>query len=208
MVSTTTSGYGGAMTIVSSDLTPAPRQRRNAPATKRRIVAAAQRLFATRGYAHTRLRDIAEAAGVAVSLLPQHFGSKADLFETALTEAMAVSRVLEVPDAELASALIEHGLTDEDDIRLPAMLILSIGEPDASDISGRVVRELVIPGLADRLGPPDAHERATEIVMITTGFLIYARQLPVGGVSATTRQSIVRKLQALVDGSADLRRTR
>lgn len=174
-------------------------QRRNAAQTKRRIIAAAQRLFATQGFAQTRLRDVAEIAGVAVSLLPQHFGSKAELFETALVEAMAASRVLDVPDTELAKTLIEHGLTDDEDIRLPAMIILSIGDPDASEIAGRIVRDRIIPGLAERLGPPDACDRAMEITMISTGFLLYARQLPAGEVSEASRQYIIQTLQTLID---------
>lgn len=178
-------------------------QRRNAAETKRRIVAAAQRLFATQGYAQTRLRDVARAAGVAVSLLPQHFGSKAVLFETALVEAMAASRVLDVPDAGLAEVLIEHGLTNDGDIRLPAMIVLSIGEPDASEIAGRIVRERIIPALASRLGPPDARDRAMVITMIVTGFLLYARQLPAGDVSEASKRNVIEALQVIIDRVAE-----
>lgn len=182
---------------------PAARQRRNAAQTKRRIIVAAQQFFATRGYASTRLGDVALAAGVATSLIPQHFGSKADLFEIALTEAMAASRVLEVPDAQLAEVIIEHGLNDDQDIRLPAMIVLSIGEPNASEIAGRITREKIIPGLAARLGAPNGTERAMEITMISTGFLLYARQLPTGAVSEATKRDIIGILQAIIDRRSD-----
>jgi AcrR family transcriptional regulator len=177
-------------------------QRRNAPQTKLRIIDAAQNLFATKGYAHTGIRDVANAASVAVSLVPAHFGSKAQLFEAALLAAlaaMAASRVLDIPDSQLASSLVERGLSDEDDFRLPAMIVLCIGDPDGSEIAGRFVREHVVPSLARRLGPPNAHERAMEIVMISTGFLLYARQLPAGTVDPLTIRNITHALQAVVD---------
>jgi AcrR family transcriptional regulator len=175
-----------------------PKRRRNLAKTKEKIVGAAEQLFATQGYTHTGLREIAERAGVAVSLLPQHFGSKAELFEAALSEAMRNNDVLEVADADIARSLIEHGLND-DDISLPAMIILSIGDPDASEIAGRVLRDEIVTKLAKRLGPPDARARAMEMIMLSTGFLIYGRQLPAGPVSARTKRNIVRALQAIVD---------
>lgn len=178
-----------------------PKQRRNGPETRRRIILAAQRLFATRGYANTRLRDIAEVAGVAVSLLPQHFGSKEELFEAALAAAMSASLVLDTPNGQLANALIEHSLTDGEDTRLPAMLALSIADKGASQVASRIVREHMIPGLAARLGNPDGEDRALEIMMIASGFLLYARQLPLGTVSPTVAANVADAIQRVLDRS-------
>jgi len=56
--------------------------RRRIPAAERRdlITVAAAGLFAQRGYAGTRLDDIAAAAGVTKPIVYRHFGSKKDLY--------------------------------------------------------------------------------------------------------------------------------
>lgn len=176
---------------------PAPR-RRNAAETKARIVEAAQRLFAAHGYAQAGMREIAADAGVAVSLLVRHFGSKAELFEAAMIEAMKANPVLDGPKRDWGRAMIDYTLNDGD-VRLPAMVVLSTGDPEAREITARVMREQLLTELAERLGPPDARARALEITMLSTGFLIYGRQLPVGEVSMRTRRKFAELLQAIID---------
>jgi len=180
----------------------APREnrarKRNSAETKARILAAAQQLFSSKGYAQAQLREIAAHADVAVSLIPEHFGSKAALFELALLEAMETNHVLDAPTSELGRAMIDHML-DDGDIRLPAMVILSIGDPVSQDITTRILRDRIVSQLAVRLGPPDGHARAMEITMIATGFMVYTRQLPVGAVAPATRERMAGILQAIVD---------
>lgn len=118
---------------------------------------------------------MAETAGAAVSFFPQHFGFKAELFETTLTEAMSAIGVLFVPSSRPVKTLIYRALTD-DDTWLPVMIILSIGETAFSEIAGRIIRVQIVPGLAKRLGPPNSRSRAMKLQMISTGFLFYARQ--------------------------------
>ena len=58
------------------------------PAGERRelIARAAGRLFAERGYAGTRLEDVAAAAGVTKPIVYRHFGSKKGLYLSLLTK--------------------------------------------------------------------------------------------------------------------------
>lgn len=49
-------------------------------ARERQLVAAAERLFAARGYEATSIEDVARAAGVTRPIIYQHFGDKAGLF--------------------------------------------------------------------------------------------------------------------------------
>jgi len=55
------------------------------PDTKTRILDAAERLFAERGYASTSLRTITTAAGVNLAAIHYHFGSKDVLLENVIT---------------------------------------------------------------------------------------------------------------------------
>ena len=54
------------------------------PDSREAIMAAAQRLFATDGYARVSIRDIAEAAGVSSSAISYYFGGKAELYREVL----------------------------------------------------------------------------------------------------------------------------
>ena len=177
-----------------------PIRRRDSARTKMRIIEAAKDLFAANGYGQAGLREIAAKAGVAVSLLPQYFGSKADLFEAALLNAMGDFSVLEVPRKRWGTALIDY-VSGHGEVRLPAMIILSTGDAEAREIAARVIRERIIPELAERLGPPDAHSRALRMTMLSTGFLIYGRQLPIGPVDERTRVHFAQLIQAIVDCS-------
>src|SRR5262249_41642787 len=55
--------------------------------TRRRVIEAAQRFFADRGYAPATNKVIADAAGVTAGAVYYHFGSKADLFAAACDDA-------------------------------------------------------------------------------------------------------------------------
>jgi AcrR family transcriptional regulator len=184
---------------MSPPATAAPK-RRNAIETKVRILASAQNLFAANGYAQTVMRDIAADAGVAVSLVAQHFGSKAELFEAALIDAMETNTIFAGPREKFGRSLVDYALSGAD-LRLPAMVILSTGDDDAREITARVTRERIITGLAAQLGPPNARDRAMELTMLSTGFLIYARQIPVGEISERTKNRFAQWLQAIIDGT-------
>jgi AcrR family transcriptional regulator len=71
-----------------------------APTARQRILRAAARLYALRGYEGTSIREIAAAAAVTKPLVHYHFGSKAELFATLLRESI---------DACRAAALDVHG---------------------------------------------------------------------------------------------------
>jgi TetR/AcrR family transcriptional regulator len=59
--------------------------------TEHRILAAAERLFAERGYAAARTAEIARAAGVTERTLFKHFPDKASLLERVVAPALAAA---------------------------------------------------------------------------------------------------------------------
>lgn len=66
---------------------------RNAEETKARIVEAATREFARKGYDGARLRDVAEAAGVHHALLHHYYGDKEGLFREVVEQAFSAASV-------------------------------------------------------------------------------------------------------------------
>lgn len=75
--------------IVKTSTEPSPKRRRMPAAARRaHIIAAARRVFVRAGFAGARTRDVAVEAGVNEALIYQHFSSKAELFESAVTEPL------------------------------------------------------------------------------------------------------------------------
>jgi len=68
-------------------LTPVPE--RNPADTKERLLAAAERLFAERGFDGTSMREITQAAGCSVSAANYHFGNKEALWSAVLRQRLA-----------------------------------------------------------------------------------------------------------------------
>jgi AcrR family transcriptional regulator len=80
---------------------PGPKWRRRKGERPGEILAAAQALFAERGYAATRLDQIAARAGVSKGALYLYFPTKQDLFRAVVTAAAA-------PNLEMARAAAER----------------------------------------------------------------------------------------------------
>jgi AcrR family transcriptional regulator len=185
-------------------------KRRNAPRTKARILAAAQQAFAELGYAQAGIREIAAIAGVSSTLLIRYYGSKSGLFEAALSEAVPLDGLLGATErrrfGEHLAALI---LETRADLRPPSMVALSTGDAEARRISTRVTEQRVLKPLAAWLGPPDARARATQIIMLGMGFVLYTRELPlvstVKGMDRKLARWFARSVQEIVDQSAPSR---
>ncbi len=183
-----------------------PRKCRDAPKTRARILAAAQKAFSERGYAQAGIRDIAALADVSSTLLIRYFGSKAGLFEAALLDAMRMDELLRQGKAgfgeHLARLFLNRGL----EITPPSMIALSTSDDEARQITTRVTEEHVIAPFARWLGAPDARARALEIMLLATGFVLYTRQLPelfaTRGTDRKLAAWFAESVQAIVDRSA------
>ena len=67
----------------------APLRKRQADATRRQITAAAVDVFSSKGYANTRMEDVAQAAGVAVPTVYKTFRTKSALLLATVQAVMA-----------------------------------------------------------------------------------------------------------------------
>jgi AcrR family transcriptional regulator len=71
-----------------------PRRQRNAEATRKRLLDAAEREFARTGFAGARLRDIADAAGVQPALIHHYFADKHGLYRAVLDRGLLQTSAL------------------------------------------------------------------------------------------------------------------
>ncbi|MGW5382995.1 TetR/AcrR family transcriptional regulator [Nocardia sp. NPDC003963] len=84
----------------TDDLVSEPIPRVPRTEVRRRLLAAAARIFAERGYADSRLEDIAYAAGFSKGAVYSNFGGKQDLFGAILGERADTELVAVVNDAD------------------------------------------------------------------------------------------------------------
>jgi AcrR family transcriptional regulator len=83
---------------------PSPRWRRRADARPQELLAAALALFVERGYAGTRLEEVARRAGVAKSTLYLYYENKLELFKAVVRNSL-VAGFDEVAQAQQARGL-------------------------------------------------------------------------------------------------------
>lgn len=173
-------------------------RRRNPVRTKARILATAFDLFASRGYARTGMRDIAEVADVATSLVVRYFGAKAALFEQALIAAIH-TRGFFVREKQGFGRKMAELVVNAPDAEIPAMVMLAIADVESRQIVQGVTRELIIRSLAEWLGPPNATARALHMLILLNGFTLQTRHLMTDAVEPETVQWLADSLQAIVD---------
>lgn len=187
-----------------------PKRRRDAAATKARILAAAKTCFSEVGYAGTGIRDVAAAADVSYALLGRYFGSKAGLFEAALTDNTNIGPVIAGPRSRFGETLARLIAGNPSAVEPTAMTILGAADPVARDIAMRVVEKQIVQPLAAWIGEPCGRERAIALVMLGGGFVVYARQLPlIGqgvGIDHPTVGWLARSFQDIIDDPASWRR--
>ena len=177
-------------------------RRRNLAETRTRILAAAADCFAGSGYARAGLREIADLADVAPSLVSKHFGTKAALFEQALLEVIRANSVF-TRDKPRFGETMARLMADRGNTDITVMLVLGLADAESHAIVQRVVREHILDPLAEWLGPPHALDRATNLFALITGFAIQMRGLHAGPVPPASLAWMAGALQAIVDEGVD-----
>lgn len=84
---------------------PKAARRRNPEESKRRILDAAEGAFARRGFDGSRLRDIAQLAGVHHALVHHYYGDKRGLFAAVLRRGLGSMAAIGLADFNLADGL-------------------------------------------------------------------------------------------------------
>jgi AcrR family transcriptional regulator len=140
----------------------AARPRRKGERTAERILDTAERLFAERGYTGTHLRDVADAAGLRIPSLYNHFTSKDALYAAVLERG--IKPVLEALSDYVQSPELERG-------RFVERILAILGA--RPHLSRLVMHETLAGG--ERLSPllrawfKPALEKAEEIIRASPG---------------------------------------
>lgn len=185
-----------------SDSRSSARQR-DAERTRASLLAAARTLFATRGFANTGVREVAELAGVNSSLVGRYFGSKQGLFRATLEEILDMSPLFHEDRSHFGVNMVAAFFGTPDASGPLAMMILSAADPEAHAMSVELLQTRVMTPLARWLGPPNAEERAVRLNILWTGFLTAWKLLPMKPLSeghvTATRRWLEAATQAIVD---------
>lgn len=173
-----------------------PKRRRDSAATRRAILEAATRRFASQGYEHAGVRQIASDAGVTAALVNRYFGSKEGLFAEVIERAFDIRPLLEAGRSGLAERLARvmvygrEGPLDRD--RIPLLLLLrSATEPRAADLIRTSLDRNNLRLLAGQLSGADAEVRAAMVIAQLTGFAILDQMLRPRALSEAERELLV-----------------
>ncbi len=121
------------------------RSGRDATVTRRALVRAARRRFATDGYRATTVRQIASDVGVNVALINRYFGSKEGLFEACMNRTVdelgTANRARAVGIDDVIGRLITHVVEspNADDPLQLLLLLRSSGDENADRIRRRTL---------------------------------------------------------------------
>lgn len=156
--------------MTSPDVPATPR----GPAvTRRRILDAAQDLFAENGYDHVSMRAIAERAGVNLALINRYFGSKRELFHEVLNASVVFPDLVGGDFATLPARLARYvvGRATGDDVPHPAIraLLQSSNSPEVRQILAERMRTVLFEPMAARIEGAEAETVAAIVTAVVSG---------------------------------------
>ncbi|MFI6400269.1 TetR family transcriptional regulator [Rhodococcus coprophilus] len=184
------------------------RRRRSSEETRKLILDAAGKAFATRPYRDITLKDIAVDAGISAPLIIKYFGSKEQLYE-ALVDFQAGAQVLfDGPLETLGERMVAMFARPLEPYKPLSMSILFMS--GASEESNRLLREnystQMIDALAARLSGADARLRAELAMSAVMGLAIMRRRMIREHATGTLEEVVALYaplVQNLLDGTRE-----
>jgi AcrR family transcriptional regulator len=151
-------------------------RRRDAQATRGRILAAAMDRFGRLGYEGVSLREIAAEAGADVALIGRYFGGKEGLFTEALKASIQPDRVQAWDRAtfarDVAVMMADNVHRDEERHHGFQFLLRAATSPTTAPLLNVAVQERFLAPIRDWLGGEDAQARARVLAAVFIGFLV------------------------------------
>lgn len=184
------------------------KRRRSSEETRKLILDAAGKAFATRPYRDITLKDIAVDAGISAPLIIKYFGSKEQLYEALVDFQAGAQMLFDGPLETLGERMVAAFARPLEPYKPLSMNILFMS--GASDESTRLLREnystQMIDALAARLPGADARLRAELAMSAVMGLAIMRRRM-MREHATGTRDEVVALyapvVQQLLDGRRD-----
>jgi AcrR family transcriptional regulator len=172
--------------------------------TRDKILAAARKSFATRGYAESGMREIAAVAGINQALVVRYFGSKKKLFLAAVEPDLGLAEFINAPRAQIGEHIVRHLADKQPHEAEPlAILLLAATDPSLAPTLRRLIADRLYDPLVTWLGGKNAPTRAALLLALFSGAWMYRQMLPVPPLATLDRPTAARlaaDIQALVDG--------
>jgi AcrR family transcriptional regulator len=192
---------------------PAKPRPRNAATTREAILKSARRAFAAHGYDGAGVREIAANAGVTAMLVNRYFGSKEQLFEEAIDDAMSGPTIIRTDmtdpkslGAYLAAGVLETTRPDATPLDGSLMMVRSgsTTNPRVIEIGRKQIEKMHLKTLTAALKGDNAAERAALILSLIAGVQIMRQMIGLTPLSKTSPAALQKILapviQQLVDG--------
>jgi AcrR family transcriptional regulator len=177
--------------------------------TRERILDAAREEFSERGYDKTSVRGIAKAAGVDSALVHHYYGTKEQVFEAAIENALS-------PAIEASDALVEGPLNDVGErlarflfgiwespaTRTPLLAIVrsAVNNDTAATVFRRLVATQLLRRIAARLDLPDAELRAELAAAQLVGCAMLRYVIKVEPLASADIEQIIARVAPVVQG--------
>jgi AcrR family transcriptional regulator len=147
-----------------------PPQRRDAAATRSRLLQAARELFLGQGYSAVGLREVAAKAGVDVTLVRRYFGSKEQLFAEATDVSENTDEIRNAADDAVGRQMIARVLAARRDLDAPLFALLrSSGDPSVVARLNSQLEEGLTRNLAKRITANRPRIRADMVTALLLG---------------------------------------
>jgi AcrR family transcriptional regulator len=147
-----------------------PLRRRDAGATRARLLEAARELFLAQGYSAVGLREVAAKAGVDVTLVRRYFGSKQRLFVEATDVSENTDEIRNAADDAVGQQMIARVLSARRDIDAPLFALLrSSGDPSVVARLNSQLDEGLTRNLAKRITADRPRIRADMVTALLLG---------------------------------------
>ncbi|MDH6702702.1 TetR family transcriptional regulator [Streptomyces sp. MAA16] len=185
------------------------RTRTESASTRDRILAVAREEFSARGYEKTSVRGVAKAAGVDPALVHHYFGTKDQIFEAAVEDAVAP--VLHAPDAVADGPLDDvgerltrfmFGVWENPVTRTPLLAIVrsAVNNEAAASVFRRLVVSQLLGKVAVRLGRPDGELRVELAAAQLVGCAMLRYVIQVEPLASVDVEQIIARVAPVVQG--------
>ena len=182
------------------------KRRRTSDETRKLIIEAAGKAFATRPYRDITLKDIAEEAGVSAPLIIKYFGSKEQLYEELVDFQYGAQVLFDGPLESLGERMVAMLARPLEPYKPLSMNILFMSG-GSSEESNRMLRDnysaQMVDALAARLPGPDARLRAELAMSAVMGLAIMRRRMMQERATGTVEEVVAMYaplVQRLLDG--------